>query len=338
MANKEIHILTCANNFFGQGMRVWQSMNLQSLRSELTSYGYSVSTSTYETVASNITSLRNAYILYSSTQKPGYKDYIEDVLLGLSNQGNHLIPRFDLFRSHENKGFQEILKQKLGIKQVSGRYFSHLEHSTSQTKDFPVILKEPSGSKSQSVFLVRNSNELRKRISQKEKLPLYWSIHKLLNYITLRKDPLKWYNYIKPYHRHVIQSFIPNLAHDFKVLGFGNKYFVLKRNVKTNSFKASGSGLLKFIEADNQLLNYAHDIHRKLNCPFVSLDIAETQESYSLLEFQAVNFGPTTLVKSPFHYIVKDGSWTKIAEKSLLEPNIAYSVHHHINKLTTNSE
>jgi hypothetical protein len=44
--------------------------------------------------------------------------------------------------------------------------------------------------------------------------------------------------------------------------------------------------------------------------PYVSLDVAQTPSGYMLFEFQALNFGPITLIKSPGWYEeTESGDW-----------------------------
>src|SRR5690554_6364030 len=108
MSINKLLILTCADGYFGQGFKVWDSMDVTKLSDNFSHYGYTVSVYSYEYAAKHIMEFRDYIVVYSSTQKPGYKDFLEDVLLGLVKQNNLLVPSFDFFRAHENKGYQEI--------------------------------------------------------------------------------------------------------------------------------------------------------------------------------------------------------------------------------------
>jgi len=74
----------------------------------------------------------------------------------------------------------------------------------------------------------------------------------------------------------IIQELIPNLKYDFKVIVINSKVFVLKRYVRKNDFRASGSGNFIFDKnISSSVLDYAYEIFKLFNCPFISLDFAE---------------------------------------------------------------
>lgn len=308
-----ILLLTCNNGFFGQGLNVFDSLDVEKLAGFLGQKGNHVVVRSYEEVSKRIVDYQNFIVIYSSTQRPDYKSFIEDVLLGLMKMGNLLVPRFDLFRAHENKGYQEILRQCLGIPDIRGLYYSGSYDLDSHPVNYPMVFKTVAGSSSQGVKLVSTKNDLIRIIKAEEQLPIYWQIHRLIKHFISRKNEYSTglYKHLKPFFPFVLQEFIGGLSHDYKVLVFGNKYFVLERAVRDNDFRASGSGKFKFVEPETDLLDYAAKIYRLIDSPFLSLDICNTPSGFALIEFQGPHLGPYTILKSSFHYLLKEGNWLR---------------------------
>ena len=313
MAKQKLLILTCDDGFFGQGIKVWKSMDVERMKKLFQDYNYDIIIQSYEYVAKNIKDFYQYIVVYSSTQKPGYKGFLEDVLLGLIQQDNKLVPRFDFFRAHENKGYQEIMRQICGIEAAKGWYFSGSRDLQKMDIEFPVVYKTTQGAKSSGVSLEDSKAKLVQKIKNQERLSFYWQIHRAVKKILSPKlKSTIWHEYITPRHRFVLQRFVPDQNFDYKVMVFGKKYFVLKRDVRKNDFRASGSGKLKFVDADDSLLNYAYKIFYKLECPFLSMDICKTESGYALIEFQGVHFGPYTIINASSYYEHKSNSWNKI--------------------------
>jgi hypothetical protein len=130
----------------------------------------------------------------------------------------------------------------------------------------------------------------------------------------------------------VVQDYIPNLKEDYKILVFGSRYYVLTRKVRPNDFRASGSGLLSFDPACDELLSYAEGVFRTLGEPFVSLDVANSGKEMHLIEYQVLNFGPYALVNSPGYYerCALNGDWQFFEGKACIESEFARAIHQHI--------
>lgn len=325
-----IVLLTSEGGFFGQHMKPWISMDVASMGARLAEHGFQTQTMSIEEVAHDVTRVRDSVVVYTSTQRPGYKDFVEDVLLILLRGNNTLVPSFDMFRAHENKGYQELLKTVRGISNVHGRYFSSLETATDAWRSWPAVLKWPAGAKSSAVRLVEDPTELRRVVSIATALPMRLRVRELFSKYILRNPMARsWYTYIRPRPRFVLQELVPNLQRDFKVLIFGRKYFVLQRDVRQGDFRASGSGKFNFVPPPPGLLDFAADVFDRFAEPFLSLDVCETRTGFALIEFQGVHFGPYTLVHSPFHYQRDDQRserWLRIDGQVTLEREYADAI------------
>ena len=133
-------------------------------------------------------------------------------------------------------------------------------------------------------------------------------------------------------HKFVVQNFVPNLDNDWKVLVFGEKYYILYRKNRENDFRASGSGNFIFKEeVPSGIFEFAQKIFNDFNVPNLSLDIGFDGKEFCLIEFQAIQFGSTTLQKSPFYFKKENSNWVIHKEKSILEKEYADSVVKFIN-------
>jgi len=271
-------------------------------------------------------------VLYQSSEDPGllYKDYIEDILLGLSIQGARLIPDFPKFRAHHNKVFMEILRSingNVAVKGILSNNYGTYEDFAHDIELQPekLVMKPAGGARGCGVRRIaghkaqlRYARELSSSFNMIEWLKVF------VNSI-IRKNYSK-----KSLHRRkfIVQEFLSGLDGDYKVLVYGKKYYVLERKNRKNDFRASGSGNFSFpVSPPDELLNFASDIYASFHVPFISMDIAKFENRYVLLEFQFISFGNYTLERSEFYFTRKGGSgWEKVEEIPDLEREFVSSV------------
>lgn len=134
-----------------------------------------------------------------------------------------------------------------------------------------------------------------------------------------------------------MQNLIEGLKNDWKVLVFGNKYYVLFRKVRDNDFRASGSGKFEYREKIPEgFLDYCEKIYNYFDVPYSSFDIGYNGKEFFLFEFQMIYFGTYTLEFSPFYYIRENGNWNIKYETSVIEKEYAISVNTYLNKPNIN--
>jgi glutathione synthase/RimK-type ligase-like ATP-grasp enzyme len=271
------------------------------------------------------------YVLYQSSEDRDlfYKSFIEDIILGLQLKGATLIPDFYKFRAHHNKVFMEILRQLNSSDQVKScnakAYGTYEEFLTNNiNSENGLVIKAASGTGSRGVRLAKNKDAA---------LKIAKSISRSFNLQDFSKNLIK--TIIRPYHKKqsnnrkkfIAQEFIPGLTNDYKILVFNDKYYVLYRRNRKNDFRASGGGLFEWKEnIPSALLDFAKHVYQSFDVPFISMDIAFTQERCYLIEFQFLMFGPYTLEKSAFYFKWENDKWNIIREKSDLENEFSSSV------------
>ena len=342
---KKIVLLT-DNNFFGQTRKPWVSMDTNKIISILQNKGFDVESYSFHEVLNKKIEIDNAVIFYTFSQKPEIRNYISNIVTYLANFNNKLIPNLELLKCHENKGFQELYKQSLGVKSLNAFYFSNILDLESYEFQYPIVFKTVDGSNGKGVSLIKSKKELfqtvekYERINFFEKLDLFRrkyfrkkkTYKEYPNYCN-EKDLIQYSEYIKPNKRFVLQEFIPNLKWDFRVLIIFDRYYITKRHVRTNDFRASGAKKFNFnFKPDDKILNFAKDIYSKFDNPFLSIDIAFDGENCYLLEYQALHFGLNVLVKSEGYYSYSNNKWINNKKKPKIEEDLIYGLVRYLKK------
>lgn len=258
------------------------------------------------------------FVLYGSAEDycGGTKSYIEDVLVWLEANGAYLIPKFQYFRAHDNKVMMELLRKNFHdprLKTIQTRTYSSLEVMSGKEKEFPLVIKTAAGAGGGGVFLARSQNELQKiakKVSRlvNERQYYYLRIVNIKQRL-LKKQPVRINN-----TKFIVQTFIQNLTGDYKVLVFGDHYFVLHRLNRDGDFRASGSGkFTNIIENELEgLLDFARLCKNEIPTPHLSLDICFDGHNYHLIEFQCLTFGFKAMSLSDCYFIPFEAAWKRI--------------------------
>jgi hypothetical protein len=332
-AKPEVYLLTESDGFFGQRLMPWESMDTGVLKRILSEY-FSVIPATYAEIASGSVSPQASIVIHSSSQQPEYKQFIDDVLLYLHANGNRLVPSIHATRSHENKGYQELHRRLLGIQSPNARYVANPSDVDLGVIKYPIVFKDLSGFGSSGVKLVHSEEELREASAAERRLSwdearraIRTAIGNFIRTHLLRRKNLRPYgNYYEPMKRFVLQKYIPKLTCDFKVLAFQDRIFFAKRDVRPNDFRASGSGRFHFEDPPTGLLDFADELLRKFDEPYMSFDICYDGSMFHLIEFQGIHFGPLVLIQSPKHFQRRGGQWEECVGKVELEDIVGESL------------
>lgn len=320
-----IFIITLPNGSFGSSGQSWKKLDINKIKS-LVDFNVEI-----DSIANidHIPLNKDDVLIYTSSEDPEVRQYIKNKLFYIKDKCT-LIPSYDLLMAHEDKGFQEVMKLEKDFGNLKGNYFFDLDdHKIS----YPKVLKTAQGAGSSGVFLIKDSNNLKKIQNTYFNQSIKRKIIKLQRRFKLNPEEYKIYSYkYKKFNLFVEQDFISNLACDYKVLVFGNRYFVLKRNVRKSDFRASGSGDFEFVDPPVDVLDFAKEITDTLKNPYLSLDIAQSDKGCHLIEFQATNFGPYTLLNSPSRFIYCDNTWKKEENCKDLEANYSYALNYFIGK------
>ncbi|WP_313803789.1 hypothetical protein [Flavobacterium sp.] len=321
--------------------RIWMGLDLDRIQAILQQdFGYSVQRFDFSEIAADYSLLpKDCVLFYTASYNDNYQQYIKDVVYDLSQCRPDvvLLPDINQLYSFENKGYQELYKKRIGIEKVHGIYYGDADDFPIETTIFPFVYKSLKGAMSSGVRLIKSKEEFEsiaksnKKLTLLERLRLYKKAknqHKDKSLQPIRKySEVNFSKFFSKRSAFVTQEFIPNLSCDYKVLVFGEKYYVLKRKVRDNDFKASGSGKFEWTEPSEKLLAYAHEVTTKMGVWFNSLDIVETATFCALVEYQGIGFGPLTLIGSDSYFRKVGSGWQKTLESSNLEESYAQAIH-----------
>lgn len=335
--SKKIVLITGNKGFFGQTRKAWNSMDAALIKARLDECNYEICEYTHHEVANLKTPIENAIIFYSFSQKSNIRAFLKDLIRYLDNGTNFIIPSYDLLKCHEDKGYQELYKKRLCIVGLRGYYFTCFDDLFDYSLDFPLVLKPTKGSNAKGVKLLHSKEDLIKEatklqmITFKDKIDLFRRkyLRPKKNYpeypnYSNRNDLIEYIPYIRKEQNFILQEYIPNLDFDFRVLVFHDKYFVMKRHAQKGDFRASGTKYFDFdFDIDEKLLEYAKEIHEKIDNPFLSMDICPYKDGYAILEFQASHFGISAFMKSKHYYRFANNQWQRFPASSVIEYEIA---------------
>ena len=335
------------NQFFSG--RVWMGIDYHLIKSELEAkYNAKVTVISFEKLKESLHEIeQNAVLFYSSVYNAEYLRFIQDTIkyIAIKRPDIILIPDENQLNSLDNKGYQELYKDLLGIENVAGKYYGDIDEvSRENNLIFPFVLKQLKGALSSGVQLIKNEQELvnfRRQVKKKSlKEKAAYGLNKRNSF---KKDSnlspvthLLEQNFEDVFSKRVpvvVQKFVPELECDYKVLVFGDKYFVVRRGIRENDFRASGSGKLQWETPPNEVLDYAENLMRKFKVPFISLDIGiDKGNQCYLFEFQGTAFGPATLTAGDKFFQKINNVWQKTEGKFNLEQEYAYAINHFINE------
>lgn len=262
-------------------------------------------------------------IIYTSSEDKSltYKAWIEDVVCHLEHLGLPIYPKYEVLRSHHNKVFMELTgKRKLGKLSVSLAFKGFSVCSELKGKiDFPKVLKTASGAKSSGVRIVKSQKELERATRQRP----FSSIALMMANLKELGRQIKHHGYVREkvlFDKYILQDLVPNLNHDYKVLVYGHRVYVMKRFVRPDDFRASGSGNFVFLsEVNDSLLDLALSICKELGLKMVALDIVVENDKYYLIEWQGLFYGTTTAENAVVHWKKENEKWIALSDKLSIE-------------------
>lgn len=305
----------------------WTNIDLTNVLGGLSDLGYLVSVVEITDLL-NQSLESNDIVIYTSSDNPELRQYVKDVMY-LVSRNCRIVPSYEGLLAHENKGFQQIYRAMHGFGDLEGAYGVGPELLEAP---MPYVFKRISGAGSASVELVRNSNDKRRVVRKHFSRSARRLLIDTYRSFTLPREDFDRYKQRKAaFAASVRQEFVPGLECDYKVLVFGDRFFVLRRGVRKNDFRASGSGRFTFVAPPEEVLDFAFKVHECLDSPYSSLDIVVSNNGRpSLVEYQCVSFGPYTVVGSPGYYFKEGHGWVYREGRTTLEGAISHGIRHFI--------
>ena len=260
--------------------------------------------------SSIISELKDCKILFWHHHHRNPKDILiaKEILFALEHSGLKVFPNFKTGWHFDDKVAQKYLFEALGLPHVpSYVFFDKVEALTWIEKaSFPIVWKLRRGAGSANVALVESPRKakvlIRRSFGNGFKQYSAWGslkerIQKYKNGKTEMKDLLKGILRLvyEPQFSRIIgketgyiyfQDFIPNLICDYRIIVIDGKAFAIKRYVRKNDFRASGSGNLEYDRHNfsSEILETAFNIAEKLRSDSCVLDFVFHEDKYLLVE------------------------------------------------------
>lgn len=351
MKKEIIIVMDYMNSFHAHHKK--NSLDMDFLLSEFKKNFSSVTVMDYKQLHENHLNIQDKVIVYTSIERAReYKNSIKDIMYLLSKR-NYLVPSYDVLMCHDNKIFQEYLKKYLNFSSINCKIFNNfLEFRDEKKIKYPAVLKFKSGSGSVNVVKVNDFLEVYKKSLpqityntnmnfKNKKLRTKYKV-KVINFM-LKFFPAKIsYDYFKKKYNtiqtndcsFVLQEFKPGFSHDFKVLVYDDIIFPIKRMVRKNDFRASGSGDFASTKLSDEVLEQVYQMHKLLNMPSSSFDIlVDKDEKVYYIEYQGIHFGPSTINIADNYYKKEKNEFKEYQNDKNIEEMFCYAYINYIKNI-----
>ena len=228
-----------------------------------------------------------------------YKDllFAKQLLFALEHSGMVVFPSFFSGWHFDDKLGQKYLMEIFNIKSPKAWVFYDRKSALNWLRNtsYPKVFKLRGGAGSSNVKLIKSYQSGKKIISKafnrgfsssnsiysaKTQWTLFkkkkTSFYNVAKYIGLFLFPTYFKVNLLPKHKGYVyfQEYIPNNGYDIRVIIVGDKAFAIRRNVRKNDFRASGSGDILYDKTlfDEKLISHSFDINNYIKSDSLVLD------------------------------------------------------------------
>ena len=208
-------------------------------------------------------------------------------------------PNFDTYWPYEDKIKEFYLLKSHGFPIIDSHIFWNYNQADSFLKrtQFPIVAKLPKGAGSSNVVIIKSVNDGKKIIKQvfnkgvkthrlnnssnlsslsKSGLVKYSKaiLKSSLLSLGILKDKIEYPEWQIQKDSILFQKFLPDNSYDTRVTIIGSRAFAFRRFVRSNDFRASGSGNFNTEpeKIDKKCLEIAFSISKKLNFDTMAFD------------------------------------------------------------------
>lgn len=235
--------------------------------------------------------------------------FARQLTASLEMQGKKVFPNTKTCWHFDDKLAQKYLFEAIGAPLVPTYVFYEMDKALewAEKTTYPKVFKLRAGAGSSNVRLVENKAKAAKLINQaftdgfspipsisndlKIKVKRIKSLSIIFKKILNMPKAIKRRNVLKKSFSTeqgyaYFQDFIPNNDHDIRVIVIGEKAFAIKRMVRENDFRASGSGVIKYHPMDIPLdcIKIAYELVDKLDTQTAAFDFVFNGQKTMLVE------------------------------------------------------
>ncbi len=238
----------------------------------------------------------SALMWHFSQNNPRASLIAKQLICSVEASGKKVFPDVNTCWHFDDKVGQKYLFEAINAPMPDTHIFYNKKEALNWIKltDFPKVFKLRCGASSQNVRLVRSKRTAKKMVRKAfgrgfhvydplDNLKDRWRLYRMRK--TNLLDPVKGlirfvlppqYARIKGPEKGYIyfQEFVPDNDHDVRVIVIGNKAFAIKRMVRANDFRASGSGQILYDRClfDEGIIRLSFDLARKLKSQCSAFD------------------------------------------------------------------
>lgn len=250
----------------------------------------------------------DALMWHHSQNDPGHLILAKPLLFSLEQSGKVVFPDFNTNWHFDDKLGQKYLLEALNLSLAKTNVFYNKEDALEWARHtpYPVVFKLRRGAGSFNVKLINNISQARSVISKSfgrgfSNFDSFSYFNETLSKYRNNKVNLKALLISLAYFMHkpafaktagrevgyvYFQEFIPNNSFDIRVIVISDKAFAIKRLVRENDFRASGSGNIKY-EKENfndATIKLSFDLSKKLKTQSVAFDFVYKENTPLLVE------------------------------------------------------
>ena len=238
----------------------------------------------------------NALLWHHNHAYPVDQLIAKQLLFSLEQSGMVVFPDFPTTWHYDDKLGQKYLFEALNLPAVKSYAFFTKKEAKEWVKkaELPTVFKLRRGAGSRNVWLIRNKQEAYKLINKAfgrgfRQYDAWGAIYENYRKLKLGKSTFK--NLLKAIAHLVypitlekaigrergyvyFQEFIPDNLFDIRIIVIGDKAFAIKRNVRKNDFRASGSGSIEYEKHhfNDEVVALSFKMAEKMNSACVGFD------------------------------------------------------------------
>ena len=242
------------------------------------------------------------------------KDFLfaKQLLFSIQKSGKKVFPDFDTVWHFDDKIGQKYLLESIKAPLVTSYIFYSKKDALLWAEDttFPKVFKLRKGVSSRNVQLVKTKKKAKKLIKKSfgNGFAQYNGIQNLKDrWRKFRLGKTSFYDVLKGIIRFIytndfsriagnekgyvyFQDFIPDNKYDIRIVVIKDRAFGIKRMVRKNDFRASGSGniIYKKSEINEECVKIAFDINKILKTQSIAFDFVFSKSQIFIVE---ISFG-----------------------------------------------
>lgn len=237
--------------------------------------------------------------------------FAKELLFSLQISGKKIFPDFNTCWHYDDKVGQKYLLESIEAPMVNSHVFYEKHRAIDwidKYSKFPLVFKLRGGAASINVKLVKNKTEAIRSINTAfskgfkshdttNRMVENWNKFKNEKSWTLLRETIAGVkNHILPTNKQKLnlwtekayvyfQEFMPGNEYDIRIIVIGDKAFAIKRYVRKNDFRASGSGIITYDKSaiDIRCVEIAFETNEKIRTQCIAYDFVFDQDNNPLI-------------------------------------------------------